>query len=74
MLRAVAWSANDQILASGSDDNSIKLWHPYQFEQSWTLLEHTAPVTALTLSADNQVIISGSLDRTVRVWRSSPSP
>jgi WD40 repeat protein len=75
MIRAVGWSDNAQILASGGDDNSIKLWNPQQFEQPpLVLLEHSAPVTALAFSANSQVIISGSLDQTVRVWQSGPSP
>ena len=54
-------------LVSGSDDNTIKLWHPKTFECLHTLSGHSSSVRALTTLVDG-TLVSGSGDKTIKLW------
>ncbi|RKF55032.1 putative E3 ubiquitin ligase complex SCF subunit sconB [Erysiphe neolycopersici] len=56
----------DNILATGSYDLTIKIWNVDTGKCIRTLKGHTAGIRALQF--DNQKLISGSLDQTVRIW------
>ncbi len=67
-ITALAFDPQGQILASGSDDWTIKLWHLNSGASLKTLAGHTHSVKALAFSPDGQTLISGSSDQTIRVW------
>ena len=55
-------------LASGSDDNTVRLWDVQTGEQLRTLEGHTDGVTSVAFSPDGNTLASGSDDNTVRLW------
>ena len=57
---------DDQILATGSYDATIKIWDIHSGEELRTLRGHTTVVRCLQF--DNNKLISGSLDDTVKIW------
>ncbi|KAF2861156.1 WD40 repeat-like protein [Piedraia hortae CBS 480.64] len=61
-------SQDGRKLATGSRDNSVLLWDPYQGILISRMKGHSSCVTALAFSPDGYRIASGSNDRTVRVW------
>ncbi|EPS45511.1 hypothetical protein H072_513 [Dactylellina haptotyla CBS 200.50] len=67
-VNSVAFSPNGKILASASDDSTIRLWDTNTGMSLQTLQGHTSWVQAVAYSADGKVLISGSRDTTVRMW------
>ncbi|KAJ6023799.1 NACHT and WD40 domain protein [Penicillium herquei] len=68
LVQAVAFSPDGQTIASGSNDNTIKLWNAKTGEQRHTLEGHLDWVRAVAFSPDGQTIASGSNDNTIKLW------
>ncbi|KAL2008484.1 hypothetical protein VTN00DRAFT_6678 [Thermoascus crustaceus] len=56
----------DNILATGSYDTTIKIWDTETGEELRTLTGHTSGIRCLQF--DDTKLISGSIDRTIKVW------
>ena len=67
-VRSVAFSPNGQALASGSLDNTIRLWDAASGALLRTLEGHTHHVLSVVFSPDGRLLASGSEDNTVKIW------
>ncbi|MEH2268550.1 MAG: serine/threonine-protein kinase [Nostoc sp.] len=67
----VAFSPDGKILATGSDDNTIKLWEVNTGQLISTLVGHSWSVVAVAFTADGETLLSASCDKTVKLWRVS---
>ncbi|MDV2997331.1 MAG: Tol-Pal system protein TolB [Chroococcidiopsis sp. SAG 2025] len=67
-VRSVAYSPDGKTIASGSRDNTIKLWDVARGNQITTLSGHGGSVTSLAYSPDGKTIASGSVDNTIKLW------
>ncbi|KAK1588701.1 hypothetical protein Q3G72_026191 [Acer saccharum] len=67
-VNCLAYSPDSQLLATGADDNKIKVWTVSSGFCFVTFAEHTNAVTALHFMANNHCLLSASLDGTVRAW------
>jgi WD40 repeat protein len=65
----VAYSQDGNTLASGSGDNSVKLWEASTGKRLQTLYGHQWAVRAVTFSPDGNILASASSDNTVKLWR-----
>ncbi|KAI7830225.1 WD40-repeat-containing domain protein [Gamsiella multidivaricata] len=65
---SVAYSPSGQQIASGSHDNTVRLWDAETGAPGPILSGHTKPVRSMVYSPSGQQIASGSQDKTVRLW------
>jgi WD40 repeat protein len=65
---SVTFSPDNQWLASGSSDATVRLWDISDPTKTQTLAGHTDYVHSVTFSPDNQWLASGGSDATVRLW------
>jgi uncharacterized protein with WD repeat len=64
----VAFLPDSQLLASASDDNTVRLWDPSTGASRGTLQGHSGSVNTVAFSPDSQLLASASEDNTVRLW------
>ena len=67
----LTFSQNNQWLASGSKDNTTKIWDTSDWSLIKTLTGHTDYVESLSFSSNNQWLASGSKDNTTIIWDTS---
>jgi WD40 repeat protein len=67
-VESVAFSPDGKILASGSRDDTIKLWDVATGREIRTLQGHTGDVNSVAFSPDGKVLASGSWDKTIKLW------
>jgi WD40 repeat protein len=66
----VAWSHDGQFIATGGQDNTIKVWDSTGTLLS-TLTGHTGDVYDVKFSADDNFLVSGSQDNSIKIWNRS---
>jgi WD40 repeat protein len=71
-VNTVAFSPDGLMLASGSEDSTVRLWRMPDGALLRTLTGHESDVDCVAFSADGETLASGSRwDASVRLWRVS---
>ncbi|MCY3869947.1 MAG: Ig-like domain-containing protein, partial [Gemmatimonadetes bacterium] len=68
VVTSVAYSPDGRMLASGSEDNTVRLWDIKTRKTISTFEGHRSHVTSVTFSSDGTMLASGSKDNIVRLW------
>ena len=68
MVDSVAFSPDGNTLASGSQDDTIKLWDVRAGQELRTLRGHKDSVWSVRYSPDGSALASGSKDKMIKLW------
>ncbi|PSF34257.1 hypothetical protein C7H19_19195 [Aphanothece hegewaldii CCALA 016] len=66
-VTSVAFSPNNNYLATASRDNTVKLW-TRQGQELRTLKGHQGAIYGVAFSPDSKTIATASQDRTIKLW------
>jgi WD40 repeat protein len=64
----VAFAPNGRMVASGSCDNTVRLWDPTLGALKKTLVGHSDSIWSVAFSPDSRLLASGSSDNTIQLW------
>ena len=67
-MRGIAFSPDSRLLASGSEDHTIKLWDVASGNKVRTLSGHSDSVNCVAFSPDGRWLASGGADANVLLW------
>jgi WD40 repeat protein len=68
----VAFSPDGRWVASGGEDNTLKLWNATTGELIHHFRGHTSVVSRVAFSPDSKHLASASYDKTVKIWDLTP--
>jgi small GTP-binding protein len=68
VFNSAAFSPDGNTLASGSNDNTIKLWDVKNAKLIRSLEGHSDSVRSVVFSPDGNILASGSNDNTIKLW------
>ena len=67
VVRALAWSPDARLLATGGDDGMLAIWYPAQAQTPLLRVHQDAPVLALAWSSSGKQVATAS-GKTVTIW------
>ena len=67
-VRAIAFSPNGTIVATGSLDGTVRLWSIRGASELRCLVGHSGSVETVLFSPDGGRLVTGSTDGTTRIW------
>ncbi|HEY9695382.1 MAG TPA: WD40 repeat domain-containing protein [Oculatellaceae cyanobacterium] len=67
-IRAIALSLDKQTLASGSDDQTIKLWNIKTGQLLRTINAHKDRVTSVAFTPNGKILTASDQENTIKLW------
>ena len=67
-VSSITFSPNNELVATGSWDNTARIWDAKTGKERFVLNGHTDPLTSIAFDKTGQLLVTGSFDGTARVW------
>ena len=67
-VNSLAFSTDGKLIASGSDDKTIRLWNTVTGDLQLTLEGHSGPIFSVAFASHDKLLTSGSGDNTIKIW------
>jgi WD40 repeat protein/energy-coupling factor transporter ATP-binding protein EcfA2 len=67
-VRSICFSHNNEYLATGGYDGSIRIWHTRDLSPAIILTGHTSSINSMAFSPADNLLATASADGTVRLW------
>ena len=67
-VRALAFSRDGKLLATGSGNGSLKLWDVGSGEERGTVAENLGPIASVAISSDGRLLAAVDADSILRLW------
>ncbi len=71
LIWSIAWAPNGQLLASASDDGTVRIWDARKYTVHNILRAHSDMVLSVGWSPDGSRLITGNIDGTLELWDAS---
>lgn len=77
-VRTIDFHSKDLMIASGSDDGSVRVWNlsvmfskksqSREYDPTFVYRGHTGPVTCVVVGSEEKTVYSSSFDGTIKTW------
>ena len=68
-VTGVAFSSDGRVVASASEDRTVRLWDAHTGKEKARGVGHERSVRTVAFAPDGATLVTGGADSTVRVWR-----
>ena len=68
LVAAIAFSADDRYVASGSNDRTIRVWRTNDGQLVRTMIGHTSAIKVIAFSPQGHYLASGARDGKIKIW------
>lgn len=72
-IHSIALSSDGKILASASEDNTVKLWDAGAGKEISTLTGHSSIVSSVVFSPNGKILATADYDGVIRLWNLADS-